>query len=153
MNLDELDKRILAMLVENARSPYSRIAREIGVAESTVLSRVRKMLEEGVIISFETRVNHKKLGYHIYAWIGLTTDPDKTIEAAEKIAEDDRTLEVHVTSGPHRIVVSGFFKDFEDYSDFLNKRIYPLTGLRDFHESIVISTVKPSPERKRRLVL
>ena len=55
-NLDEKDKRILEMLIEDSRRPYREIADEIGLSESTVRKRVIKLQEEGVIEKFTIRI-------------------------------------------------------------------------------------------------
>ena len=55
-NLDEKDKRILEMLIEDSRRPYREIADEIGLSESTVRKRVIKLQEEHVIEKFTIKV-------------------------------------------------------------------------------------------------
>lgn len=55
-NLDEKDKRILEMLIEDSRRPYREIADEIGLSESTVRKRVIKLQDEGVIEKFTIRI-------------------------------------------------------------------------------------------------
>jgi len=55
-NLDEKDKRILEMLIEDSRRPYREIAEEIGLSESTVRKRVIKLQQEGVIEKFTVKI-------------------------------------------------------------------------------------------------
>jgi len=55
-NLDEKDKRILEMLIEDSRRPYREIAEEVGLSESTVRKRVIKLQNEKVIEKFTIRI-------------------------------------------------------------------------------------------------
>jgi Lrp/AsnC family leucine-responsive transcriptional regulator len=55
-NLDEKDKRILEMLIEDSRRPYREIAEVIGLSESSVRKRVIKLQDEGVIEKFTIKI-------------------------------------------------------------------------------------------------
>ena len=55
-NLDEKDKRILEMLIEDSRRPYREIAEEVGLSESTVRKRVIKLQDEKVIEKFTIKI-------------------------------------------------------------------------------------------------
>jgi DNA-binding Lrp family transcriptional regulator len=55
-NMDEKDKRILEMLIEDSRRPYREVADEVGLSESTVRKRVIKLQEEGVIEKFTIKI-------------------------------------------------------------------------------------------------
>lgn len=55
-NMDEKDKRILEMLIEDSRRPYREVADDVGLSESTVRKRVLKLQEEGVIEKFTIKI-------------------------------------------------------------------------------------------------
>ncbi|MFX0042007.1 MAG: Lrp/AsnC family transcriptional regulator [Candidatus Hodarchaeota archaeon] len=69
-NLDETNKRILEMLIEDSRRPYHEIAQEVGLSESTVRKRVIKLQEEGVIEKFTIKICREEERC-IYAFITL----------------------------------------------------------------------------------
>ena len=56
--IDEIDKKILNLLQKNARISNAEIARQINMAPSGVLERIRKLEKKGVILGYETRLNH-----------------------------------------------------------------------------------------------
>ena len=55
-NMDEKDKRILEMLIEDSRRPYREVADDVGLSESTIRKRVLKLQEEGVIEKFTIKI-------------------------------------------------------------------------------------------------
>jgi len=69
-NLDDTNKRILEMLIEDSRRPYHEIAEEVGLSESTVRKRVIKLQEEGVIEKFTIKICREEERC-IYAFITL----------------------------------------------------------------------------------
>ncbi|HHI01394.1 MAG TPA: Lrp/AsnC family transcriptional regulator, partial [Thermococcus litoralis] len=77
MKMDEIDKNILKLLQEDGRMSYSEIARRIGVPESTVRLRVKRLIEEGIIRKFAALINPFKAGYTIVAFIAVDIEPNK----------------------------------------------------------------------------
>jgi DNA-binding Lrp family transcriptional regulator len=73
--LDDLDRRILDLLGENARMPNSRLAELVGIAPSTCLQRVRALTESGVIRRFTVDLDPQRLGYHLQALVSIRITP------------------------------------------------------------------------------
>jgi Lrp/AsnC family transcriptional regulator for asnA, asnC and gidA len=69
--LDELDHQILEALIENARTPFTDIAKNLLVSAGTIHVRVKKMEEEGVIKGSTLSVDYNKMGYTFIAYVGL----------------------------------------------------------------------------------
>ena len=67
--IDEMDRRILSLLQQDARLPNAEIARRVGMAPSATLERLRKLEERGVIQGYEVRVDPRKLGLKVTAFI------------------------------------------------------------------------------------
>ena len=59
---DTTDLRILSILQNNAREPISQIARQVNLSGTAVLRRIHRMEDQGVILSYRTRVDPRKLG-------------------------------------------------------------------------------------------
>ena len=83
-NLDEKDKKILEMLIEDSRRPYHEIGKEVDLSESTVRKRVIKLQEEGVIEKFTIKVCREEERC-IYAFVTLL--PKNQSEIKELIRE------------------------------------------------------------------
>lgn len=109
--------KILCALRLDGRKPFLELAKELEVSDATIHTRVKKMMEEGVIKGFETIVDDGKLGYGITAFVEVRIKPGTADEAVAKLSRIDEVLEVHEIHG---------------HCDVLLKvRVRELTELRD----------------------
>jgi len=69
--LDEIDKQILGMLLDDSRIPLSHISQEVGISSPAIRERMRKLEQEGIIKGFSTIVDYKKLGLGLTALLLL----------------------------------------------------------------------------------
>ena len=97
--LDGYDRKILAILQENARLGYSEIGRRIHLTSPAVAERVRRLEEAGVIVSYAARLDLRKIGYAFEAFIHITVESHDALEAWA--AARPEVLEVHDTTGSH----------------------------------------------------
>ena len=67
--IDEIDRQILNILQQNARTPNAEIARQVGMAPSAVLERIRKLETRGVIRGYEARIDPEALGLNLLAFV------------------------------------------------------------------------------------
>jgi len=130
MTLDDIDKRILNIIQENAKLPYHEIGKTLGLAASTVHSRVKKLEEVGLIRSFNAIVSPEKVGYKIIAWLGLAADPTKLKDIATKLAAYDQVQIVATSSGDHDIVAQVIAKDVKSLWRFINKKVKTIAGIK-----------------------
>ncbi len=73
--IDETDYKILVILQEKARIPNAEIARQVGMAPSAVLERIRKLEEHGIIEGYEVRLNPQPFNQGLTAFVQLTVQP------------------------------------------------------------------------------
>ena len=97
--LDGYDRKILALLQENARLGFSEIGRRIHLTSPAVAERVRRLEEAGVIEAFTVKLNLRKLGYSFEAFINITVDSHDALDAWA-VAHPE-VLELHATTGAH----------------------------------------------------
>ena len=69
--LDEIDHKILDVLIENARTPFTDIAKKLLVSAGTIHVRVKKMEDEGIIQGSTLTLNYEKMGYSFIAHVGI----------------------------------------------------------------------------------
>ncbi|NQW36749.1 MAG: Lrp/AsnC ligand binding domain-containing protein [Flavobacteriales bacterium] len=90
-HIDELDHQIIDILIENARTPFTDIAKKHNVSAGTIHIRVNKMLEEGIIKGATLKLDYDKLGYSFIAYVGLhlikSSRTDFVITELKKIPE------------------------------------------------------------------
>ena len=74
--MDAIDRKILKLLQENARTSLKTIAEKTFLSSPAVSSRIERMEREGIILGYEAQVDPIKLGYHILAFINLNVLPE-----------------------------------------------------------------------------
>ena len=72
--IDETDLQILKILQSNARTPNAEIARQVGMAPSAILERIRKLEQRGVIQGYEARIAPEALGLGMLAFVAVRTE-------------------------------------------------------------------------------
>ncbi len=138
--MDDLDKKILNILQDNDKTPYYEIGKTLGVGSTTVHSRVKKLIEKGVIIRFSAVVDPKMVGYTACKMVGLTVQADKIEEVAEKISMFDEVTMVGTTGGDHDIVMEIIGSDDRSIGRFLNEKIKTIDGVKSGIGMMHIST-------------
>lgn len=104
MTIDATDRKILGLLIRNARMPFLEIARECGISGAAIHQRVKKMEESGVIRGFRLEVDPRALGYNVSAMIGIRiNDPMKNIEIIEGLRKIPEVVECQFITGKYNI--------------------------------------------------
>ncbi len=126
--LDETDRAILEALKENSRTPYLRIAKELGISEGTVRKRVKSMKENGTILKFSTELSSK---LQFDTVICIKCDPKKTQEIIEKISKTrgNKSFIFEVT-GPFDIIMHAQMQNAEDMNNLIDD-IGKLQGVKE----------------------
>ena len=106
--IDSLDKKILNLLLKNARLPFLEIARLCKVSGAAIHQRIQKMKEEKVITGSHFIVNPRGIGYNTCAFIGLQVNLTKTsthIDVFNKIVEVPEIVECYHITGKFSLFV------------------------------------------------
>ncbi len=102
--LDELDHQILETLIENARTPFTDIAKNLLVSAGTIHVRVKKMEEEGVIKGSTLSVDYNKMDYTFIAYVGIFLENSSTtMSTIEEIRKIPEVTVAHLTTGKFSI--------------------------------------------------
>lgn len=130
-HLDDLDKKILSILMENAKRPYSEIGSELFVSGGTIHVRMKKMEEMGLVKGYNLVIDHNKMGYDIVAFLGIYLDKsslfDQVSEALKKIPE---VVGAHYTTGQYGIFAKIICKDTNHLKDLLHDKIQKISGIQ-----------------------
>lgn len=139
---DDTDKRILALLRENARTPIAEIARSISMAPSAVHERLKKLEARGVILGYETRINPKALDLGLTCFTFVRTEETVgSVEAGQFFAELPQVQEVHHTAGHDCYLLKVRVEDTEALGAVL-QTIGRHPHVRDSRTTIVLTTLK-----------
>jgi Lrp/AsnC family leucine-responsive transcriptional regulator len=130
--IDGIDVRILELLQDNARTPNVEIARQVGMAPSAVLERVRKLEERGYIRGYRTELDPNRLGRRLLAFVFVRGDePPGSKALGSQLAEIPEVQEVHHVAGEDCYLAKVRVADPE-----------ALPTVRSTRSTIVLGTVK-----------
>ena len=129
--IDDKDKEILTELQNNYRISYLDLSKKIGLAASTIHNRVQNMLKVGIIKEFDTLIDPHEVGYETIAMLGISVNPQKMTEVAEKIAKYDEVQLVATTTGEHDIIFRVIAEKEKDLWRFINEKIKTIDGVKN----------------------
>lgn len=140
-SLDQLDRRIVALLQGNARTPTSRIASALRVPESTARKRVGRLIEQG-IIQFAAVMDPLKLGFRVWTIIEITTELEQIEEVAQRVADLPETFFVGMTTGTSDVYATAVFRDNEHLLEFKTRQLSRIRGIRTINTASILRVVK-----------
>ena len=141
--IDAVSLKILKILQKKARIPNVEVARQVGMAPSAVLERIRKLEKQGFIDGYEVRLNPKRFAKSLVAFVRVKiiklADEKKIGEKLTRIAE---VQEVHYVAGEDAFLVKVRAADTEDLSRLTRDKIGAIASVRSTQTAIVLSTYK-----------
>ncbi len=144
-SIDRLDIQILGILQENARAKNIELARELGVAQSTVLERVRRLEEQGFITGYRAILNPEKLGLSIQAFVSVAMQRHEA-ETIRRFEEGVRQLHgvracYHLT-GRFDYLLYVAVRDLEELGKLVKTGIAALDGYGKSETFVIFSEIK-----------
>jgi len=139
--IDEIDKTIVNLVQQDGRVSNAEIARQIGLAPSAVLERLRKLEERQVIRGYSASVDPKQVGFGLVAFVFVRTNEcgDGTDELLAKIPE---VLEVHDVAGEDSYLLKVRASDPEDLARLLREKLKAIPSVVTTRTTVVLQTIK-----------
>lgn len=141
-SVDEKDIRIIQMLREDARMSYTNMAKKLNITEAAVRKRVKNLESKGVIKKYTVEVDSSKLGYNIVSLTGVDTDPEKFLEVAKRLKDEDFARSVYITTGDHMIMTEIWAKDGDELTHIISEKIGKLLGVKKICPAIILEKIK-----------
>ena len=130
LEIDNLDIQILSILMKNATTPYTEIAKELIVSGGTIHVRMKKLEEMGVIKGASLEVDPQKLGYDITAFLGIYLEKGSQYhEAVQQLKAVKEIVELHYTTGSYSIFAKIVCHDTNHLREVLNEHIQSVKGI------------------------
>ena len=133
--------KLLKILMKNSRTPFLKIARMLGVSETAVRKRVKKLQEAGVIRRFTIEVDPKKVGFEVIALIGMDTKPEHYLSTLGKLKGMEEIVSLYSSSGDHMILMECWFKNSGELAEFC-KRLEAMEGVTRICPAIILEKIK-----------
>jgi len=135
------DLELLKLLRMNARISYSDLARHFGVSDTAIRKKIKKLEDEGIIVRYTVEVDHRKLGFHAVAIIGIDTRPETYISVLEALKKDENVVSMYSTTGDHMILIECWFRSSGELSEFV-RRLENMEGVTKVCPSIILEKIK-----------
>jgi Lrp/AsnC family transcriptional regulator, leucine-responsive regulatory protein len=138
--LDAIDLQILSILQVNGRIPHVKLAEQVGLSAPSVIERVKKLEDSGLITGYHATVDARRLGKDVTAFIGVSIAHPKTIGLFEEtvdLLED--VLECHHVTGQHTIILK-VKTDNTSSLERLISTIRSIDGVARTETMVVLST-------------
>ncbi|HZY81036.1 MAG TPA: Lrp/AsnC ligand binding domain-containing protein [Cyclobacteriaceae bacterium] len=128
--IDNTDLKILEILTQDAKKPYTEVAKKVYVSQGTVHVRMNKMEEAGIVERTTLRLNYSKLGYDITAFIGIFLQKsalyEKVLNELKKIQE---ITNIHYTTGNYSMFVKIHCRDTNHLKEVLHDKMQQVEGI------------------------
>ena len=130
--IDNLDRKILEIVMKNARIPSKDVAVVCGVSRAAIHQRIQRMIDTDVITGSGYHVNPKVLGYTTCTYIGVKLEKGSmyknVVPELEKIPE---VVECHFTTGPYTMLIKLYARDNQHLMELLNSKIQMIHGVKE----------------------
>ena len=129
--IDNLDIQILSILMKNATTPYTEIAKELIVSGGTIHVRMKKLEDLGIIKGANLEINPQKLGYDVCAFLGIFLEKGSQYnEAVKQLKTVNEIVELHYTTGSWSIFAKIICRDTTHLREILNEQIQSVEGIQ-----------------------
>ena len=137
---DKTDVKILKVITENSRLSYRKIAKKIEVSTLTVLSRMKKMEESGVIKGYSALIDHKKLGLGMTVIIEVKTTKGHSV-LRDQLKKLENVYGIWGITGKNDLMILAKFADTDMLSKF-TKKIFAFPNIEGVETHLVLDTIK-----------
>lgn len=145
MQLDAIDRKILALLQQDGRMSLAALADKVGLSPSPCLRRVRLMEKAGIIARYVAVLNQRAVGLPVSVFVSIKLENQRE-EALTKfgkaIARWPEVLECYLMTGPRDYLLRVVVADLSAYEQFLKQKLTRLDGIASIESSFALEQVK-----------
>ena len=140
--LDYINYRILDVLSKNSSLPFVELAKQIGISDATIHTRVKKLLTLGIIKKFTIFVDNDLLGYDHLAFINLKIERGRTEETTNNLMKIDEILEIHEIYDKFDLLIKIRTKNLDNLRDIIVNKILSINHIKETELMTVLRTRK-----------
>ena len=140
--LDYVNYKIIDVLSKNSSLPFVELAKQIGISDATVHTRVKKMISTGIIKKFSVIIDNNLVGYDHLAFIMVKLENGKTDQAVTILKEIEQILEIHEIYDKFDLLVKIRSKSLENMRDIIVNKILSITEVKEIELMTVLGTRK-----------
>lgn len=140
--LDELDQKIIRLLIENARISYSDIGEETGISRVAVKARIQALEKRGVIEEYTTIINPQKISGAVSYYFEIETKPEYLAQVTDILYKNDTVSQIYRVTGRDRLHVHAVASSGDEMDYFLHNVIDTLPGIISCSCNMILSRIK-----------
>jgi len=140
--LDELDQKIIQLLVKNARMSYSDIGEKIGISRVAVKARIQSLENKGIIEEYTTIINPQKISGAVSCYFEIETKPNCFKEVTDILNKNNIVTQIYRVTGRDKLHVHAVASSNEEMEYFLHDVIDTLPGVLSCSCNTILSRVK-----------
>jgi Lrp/AsnC family leucine-responsive transcriptional regulator len=139
-DLDTIDLQIIAILQEHGRIPLVKLGDQVGLSAPSVIERVKKLEDGGVITGYHASVDARLMGKDVAAFIGVSLGHPRPIGMFEETVERiEEVLECHHITGEHTVLLKVKTCNTATLEEVI-KTIRAIDGVTRTETMVVLST-------------
>lgn len=128
--LDDTDRKILDLLIQDAKTPYTEIARKVHVSGGTIHVRMARLEELGIVRGATLQIDYQKLGYGVNAFLGIYLLKSSFYSSvAEQLRGIPEVVSIHFTTGAYGIFARLMCRDIQHLRDVLHGKMQLIEGI------------------------
>lgn len=146
--LDEIDRQILKVLQADCKTVLTKVGERVGLSAPSIVERVRKLESEGFISGYHARLNARRLGMDITAFVGISIDRPQRVETFEQrlraieaeVMRLEDVQECHHVTGEHTLLLKVKTYNTESLQGLIGK-LRSIPGIERTETNVVLSTL------------
>jgi len=143
VSLDAIDRKLLALLQDDAKLSQAELAKEVGLTAPSVNERIRKLERGGIIRGYVALLDERKLGHDITAFVEIFIEHPKFESGfIEAVGDMDEVLECHHITGEFSLLLKVRVRDMQAFRRLLIEKLNTVRGVRQTRTLIVLATSK-----------
>ncbi|MCD6324387.1 MAG: Lrp/AsnC family transcriptional regulator [Desulfurococcales archaeon] len=141
LDLDEIDKKLIDILQENADLTYAELGRMLGISPSTVYTRVKRLKERGFIKRVVAEVSPEMMGYNLRSLVFLAVDVKKYNNIVNELLKHQQIKVIYDITGEWTFALEILVKDHKELTDLLDK-VGSIEGVQQTSTAVVLRVIK-----------
>lgn len=131
LDVDELDLKILSVLMKDAKTPYTEIGKKLFVSGGTIHVRMKKLQDIGIVKGAYLNIDHVLLGYDLSAFLGIYLKESSMYKSViEQLRSIPEIVSAHYTTGVYSIFARVICKDTNHLREVLSSKIQKISGIQ-----------------------
>lgn len=140
--LDEIDRKIVTLLTENARMSYVDIGKEVNLSRVAVKTRIMALEKSGIIEKYTIIVNPQKINNSISSYLEIEVQPNAFNEVIDILNKNDVVTKIYQITGQNKLHIHTVAAGHDEMDEFLKNVVYKLPGLISCRCDVIVTRIK-----------